>query len=251
MKYNISAIEVLKKLGYEKQTQKTKEYLEKFEAKYNITLPILLKEFRILITENPLMKTADIWTDLNENLFVFYYDELQELIENEVDMGEFNELSKESWNTILPDYLEIGSDVGAGVVVFAIKVSDLDKKNPNIYYHFEDEDAKVFNIIYKCLSDYFLSVVCDVLSEGAYYTASKILKTENNKGKTFSYTTKKDLTEQEIIEIGIELSKLYKVPSIYCSDMKKEYISCCIEEETGKIFVIKKGLKFYNLYSIY
>jgi len=76
IKYDLTAIEILKLLGYSKPIGK--ENLEVFEKEKDLKLPSCLFDFLSVAYDNPLLTTADIWTGL-----YFSYEDIEERIEDD------------------------------------------------------------------------------------------------------------------------------------------------------------------------
>lgn len=184
--YDLSAVEILKLLGYSEPIGK--DTLLKAERENNLKLPSILFEFWSLTADCPLFKTADIWTE-KKDFFWFSYDGIQEWIDCEKDYWEnnpqdcaddeyyeFYKLPKEQWGNCVPNYLQIGSDYGAGVAVFGICLDEIGQDNPPVYGLIEGDSLTDWQIYDNCLSDFLMRSLCDVLSCKEYDTAAHVLK---------------------------------------------------------------------------
>lgn len=118
---DMTAIDILKNLKL--QPTGYREKLDRYAEEKGIKLPTVLCDFVDRTADNPLFKTADIWTGTP-----CFYSELLDKNEGEVPEG-------------LEEYLLIGSDCGAGVAVFGIKQQDLDMENPPVYLHMEGDET--------------------------------------------------------------------------------------------------------------
>ena len=146
IKYDLTAFEILKLLGYSNPIGK--ESLEVFKKENNLKLSSYLFEFLSVVYNNPLFATADIWNSL-----YFSYEDIEERIEEdkeywaenpdeyiEDEYFKFSKTPKEQWSDYVPNYLQIGSDYSAGVVVFGICEKDLELENPPVYMLHEADE---------------------------------------------------------------------------------------------------------------
>ena len=81
MKYDLSAVEMLKMLGYDQPTGG--EWLEKLKLEKQIRLPKAYIEFMELMVDCPLLGTSNLWIGKMEhktsaNIPCTFYDQLQE-----------------------------------------------------------------------------------------------------------------------------------------------------------------------------
>lgn len=214
MKYNLSAIEVMNLLGYVAPIKQVE--LEAFEQENGIKLPNILREFICLAAGNPLLATADVWSETP----CFY----SEMIEDE------DEVLEET----IEEYLLIGSDYAAGVVVFGIQIADLDKENPSVYMHHEENEITEWDCLFDSVSEYLMAVLCDVISCAEYDTAKKVLKELG-----WNYTEYKDseIIWEQLKKQEINLENAIKYKSIY--GMNAE-VYCCYAEGANQLFVVRK-----------
>lgn len=184
--YDLTATGILKLLGYVEPTGQ--DILLQMEREKNLKLPPALFEFWSLAVDSPLFRTADIWTE-KKNFFWFSYDDIQEWIDSEkeywenapqeYDDDEYYQLYKlpeEQWGSRVPNYLQIGSDCGAGVVTFGIRLDEIRQDDPPVYMLHEADSLADWKIIDEHLSDFLMRCVCDVLCCGEYETAVDVLK---------------------------------------------------------------------------
>jgi len=245
IQYQLSATEILKILGYTRpQTSDVCATIEEFEKQYQ-KVPAYLKEYMLLAFYNPLLSTADIWTGDNNLFWNFLYHEIERINKEEDNAyPEFSNLPKERWNEVVPDYLIIGSDYSAGVVVYGIRVDDMKKENPPVYMNHEADDITEWRLLWKNISDYLLSVTCDVLLCVQYNTAFMELTDRHWNYSTCTFPINTSNGEKWLLsEHGIRISDLYKVPSIYSADFASEYVSCCYHKEKKALYLVHAAEK--------
>ena len=159
-RYDLTAIDILKLLGYTEPVGR--DALLKTECEKNLKLPPILFEFWSLAADSPLFKTADIWTK-KRDFFWFSYDSIQEWIDSDKEYWEkepqkyadneyyqFYKLPREKWGSRVENYLQIGSDFGAGISKLGIRLNEM--------------------------SDFLMRSICDVLCCGEYDTAARVLE---------------------------------------------------------------------------
>lgn len=250
IKYDLTAVEILKLLGYSNPIGK--ENLEIFEKKNNLKLPFCLFEFLSVVYDNPLFVTADIWTSL-----YFSYEDIEERIEDDKEYWEenpdgcaedeyfkFSKIPKEKWADYVDNYLQIGSDYAAGVVVFGIRKKDLEQKNPPVYMLHEADAVADWKVIYDKLSDYLMAVTLDVLSCVNYHTAENIL---HKKGWNFCKYNGLEKSKECISDNNINISKMNKYTSLY--GVAAVY-TCCYDDEKQTFFIFKNDEDKYQLFVI-
>lgn len=245
--YTLTATEIMNLLGYDKPTGKEK--LEKFQQENNINIPEALFEFLEVALENPMLEYADIWTDGIH----FFYDEIEEMIEEDKDYWEenpdeeedfsdyyqFYKIPKEDWPTKVANYLLFGSDQGAGVVVFGIKDEDWGKKDPVVYIQHEADFLTVWNPYTKwapsvdTVSEYLMSILLDALTCIMYQTSKDVLEDE---GWAFSVIADDSEIEKVITERGIDADGMKKHLSLYNDDV---WYKCCYDDTEQEFFIIK------------
>lgn len=240
IKFNLTATEILRRLGYTESTGKT--MFETFERKNNLKLPDCLFEFLCLANQSPLFSTADIWTECEPR---FSYTDIEERIEEDKDdwqehpkdcaedeYFQYFQLPKEQWPTRVSNYLQIGSDFGAGVVTFGIRLEDLPQENPPVYLLNEASSLENWTQISDSLSEFLMSVMCDILSCVMYDTAKHVLPKLGWRVQTCmnSEEVKRGLSEN-----NIDLSAMKKYKSFY-GDHVDAY--CGYDEQTQTILVI-------------
>lgn len=264
IQYDFSAAELLKRLGC--QEAAGREELEKFMQEKGVSLPGVYREFMETAMDCSMLDTSDLWIGRP----CFFYEEIREGIEDHkadwVKHPEkyrdsrgyhlFYQLPEEKWQEKSCDYLEIGSDFGAGVVTFGIRKQDLEDEDPPVYMLHEADDITDWKKMYEKLSDFLLEVVLTALIGIDYSTAEEAL--EENGWVYQGYdeyldeyfdeekdTWKEDVDEntisseeewqeQQFIQTGIDFTKVRKVN---CAD--GGYLFCCQDEEKDCFYVGK------------
>lgn len=228
-KYNLTAIEILKILGYTKNTQNTM-------ILNNIKIPSILQESLSLVGKSSLFSTSDIWVK-NTPLIRFLYDDIEEMIEGEKEYLEddeenecfkFYKLPKDCWNSIVPNYLLIGSDFAGGIVQYGICVTDLDKSDPPVYMNHECDSISEWKPWTDNLSSLLMQVFCDVLLCENYDTAIDVLEEDG--------WTSEELFENDLLNYQINIDCIPKYKSLYAQDAM---CGCVYNEEENLLFVIK------------
>lgn len=240
MKCKLTATEIVEFLNLKKPIDKA--HLEDFEKLNHVKLPQPLFQFMLVASNNPLFSTSDIWNDVN--LFRFFYEDIEEKIGEEQEYWEiepknysddeyfqFAQLPKEKWPEKCCNYLEIGSDFGAGIATLGIRIADLKCDDPPIYMNHEENRLTDWEPCYDNLSDYLRAVTCDALLCVDYHTAQKVLEKDGWKFREY-----KDSAEVEplLFRNAIDLLALYKFASFHAGD-----ILCCCSEAENTLFVIK------------
>ncbi len=184
--YDLTAVEILKLLGYTEPVGK--DALLQAEREKNLKLPPALFEFWSLAADCPLFRTADIWTKKGE-FFWFSYDSIQEWIDSDKEYWEKSpqdytgneyyqlyRLPREQWESRVQNYLLIGSDFGAGISKFGIRMNEIGQENPPVYMLIEEDSITDWNVIDSRLTDFLLRSVYDVLCCGEYDTGAEVME---------------------------------------------------------------------------
>jgi len=152
----------------------------------------------------------------------------------------FSQIPKEEWSDYVSNYLQIGSDYSAGVVVFGIRKKDLVQENPPVYMLHEADSITDWKIIYNKLSDYLMAVILDVLSCANYHTAKSILqKSDWNFYEYFDLRKSEDFLSDN----NIDLSKMNKYFSLYGANA---FCLCCYDDKKQSLFVIRNEEEDYK-----
>lgn len=228
-RYDLTAVQILNRLGYTEPVGK--DALLQAEQEKNIKLPPVLFEFLSLTADSLLFKTADIWTEKLNSLF-FSYDGIQEWIDGDKEYwekepekyadNEYYQLyktPKEQWGERVSNYLLIGSDYGAGIAKFGIRLEEIGQEDPPVYMLFEDDPITDWKIYDQRLSDFLMRSLCDVLCCGEYDTAQRVL------GKMG--WAPKEIYPEDIP--GLDLDAVLKYRSTYGADA---VCGCAYDEES-------------------
>lgn len=177
MNYSLSALEILKILG----GKPSPEYVP------DPQIPAMLNEFLSMAKGNPLFATPDIYVDRET---YFSYDAIQERIEEDGEYWEqhpdeceddeyypFSQLPRERWQEKVANYLQIGSDYGAGVLVFGIREEDLGQEDPPVYMLHEEDEPVGWKVFSETLSGFLIYILCgSTLCCETYNTAKNVLE---------------------------------------------------------------------------
>lgn len=256
MRYDLSATEILKRLGYQQLvgTERLKQWMEEKE----IIFPKVYCEFMEVAMDCPMLETADLWVGQMGNIMKapwFFYEEIEEQLEDwgedveSSEYGPFSKLPKERWGEIVSDFLQIGSDYGAGIVRFAIRREDLGQEDPPVFMSHEANAITDWRQMYERLSDYLLEVVLNVLKYEDYDTAAEVLEERGYQyldydNYVFASEEIEEQKEEELLEeeewqtqvfqeSGIDLNQVYKRRS---NNIESE-LFCCYEEEKEILYV--------------
>lgn len=249
MKYQLTAMELLDLFGYNQSVGKEK--LEQFEKENNIKLPSLLFHFLDVAFDAPLLENADIWTDLPH----FFYVEIEEIIEDDKEYWEENpdqakdfsdyykyyKIPREEWHQHVANYLNFGSDRGAGVVTFAIKDEDLDQDDPVVYMLHEADPLEDWKPFAKSLSSFLMTVVLDALSCLQYNTAKNVLQK-----KGWIYYDHEEAAKI-LSETDIDPSQMSPYMSMYGCDAQYR---CCYDDKKQRFMIIREEDKEQDVFII-
>lgn len=274
IRYDFSAAEILKQLGYLNET--SGEILEKFMEEKKISLPEVYCEFMSAAMDCPLLETSDIWVWKMIPFVMkpyFFYEEIEQVIEDQKENWEknpqkyadniyhiFYQLPGDRWQEKSCDYLKIGSDYGAGIVCFGIRRQDLGEEDPPVYMNHEADPITVWKKMYERLSDYLLEVVLTALACVDYSTAQEALEEEGWEYldyEEYEMESAEDedgiledekWQEQMLAQSGIDLELVKRVNCAYggelffCQDEGKEcfYLGRTEEEETTLTILSKE-----------
>lgn len=245
IKYDLSVVEILKLL--DPTTPAAQAEMEAFEHNSGIKLPTRLFEFLSFATNAPLFETADVWTIYKPS---FFYDDIQERIDEdeayykehpetynaEEDVyAQFSQLPRERWPELVSNYLQVGSDFGAGVVVFGIPSSELAAEDPPVYYQHEANDPTEWEFLCDKLTDYLKNCTCDVLLCYNYHTAQKVLE---KMGWHWQKYSNSDEVAALLSAWDVKLSAENRYVSEYGSDAN---VYCCYDQAQNKLFVVREN----------
>ncbi len=250
--YDFTAVDMLHLLGCDKPAGK--EELEAFEKETNQKLPQKLFEFLSVAMHHPLFSTADIWAADRGPFLHFFYEEIEEGIDDckgdweedpevcsENAFYPFSQLPREQWSEHVPNYLLIGSDYAAGVVEYGIRKEDLSQENPSVYVQHEANPLTDWKLYYDTLEGYLMRVLCDILVGAEYDIPKRALK--NAEWEFYDYSGKEEL-EQELSKSNISLSKTKN----YCSGFEEDVCyRCCYNEEEKVVYIVKDDVSLVVL----
>ena len=174
--YELSALEILKILGGKPSPNYTADPM----------IPAMLNEFLSMAKDNPLFATPDIHVDRET---YFSYESIQERIEEDKEYWEshpgeceedayypFSQLPRERWPEKVANYLHIGSDYAAGVVVWGIREDGLNKEDPPVYMLHEEDEPTGWKVFSQTLSGFLMYILCgSTLCCESYSTAKNVL----------------------------------------------------------------------------
>lgn len=210
---NMTAIDILNILKLQPTGYQVE--LEIYAKEKNIKLPAVLRDFIDRVADNPLFETADVWTATP-----ILYSELLERNEGAVPEG-------------LEEYLLIGSDCGAGVAVFGIRMQDLDMRNPPVYLHVEGDDANDWQCMFDCVSDFLMTTLCDVLACVNYHTAVEALRKCGYSCQEFHGA---DSIQGFLKQHGMDWDKTPKYKSIYGTDAQ---VGCFYGTDLNQLVIVR------------
>ena len=252
MKYDLSAIDLLKIIGY---SQGNTDEFKKYEEENQIRIPALLFDFLSFAFGCPLLATADIWTKSKP---YFFYDEIRERIDEDMEYWsenpdedfsdneyyQFSQIPEEEWNTKVNNYLEIGSDYAAGVVTFGIRTTDLADENPPVYMLHEANELTEWQMVCDHLSEFLMMVTCDVLTCASYNTGLEIAK---KSGWNYQKHSNMDDIELILSSLDFDVDKAAKFTSLYGNDVEAY---CFYEEASNTIYLLCKEESSIELWEI-
>ncbi|MDE7243691.1 MAG: hypothetical protein K2O18_06925 [Oscillospiraceae bacterium] len=175
--YNLNALEILKILG----GTPSPDYVP------DPQIPAMLNSFLSMAKNNPLFATPDIHVDRET---WFSYDSIQERIDEDAEYWRehpeeceddeyysFSQLPRDRWHEKTANYLYIGSDYAAGVVVWGIREEDLNKEDPPVYMLHEMDEPAGWKVFSETLSGFLMYILCgSTLGCEFYDTAKNVLE---------------------------------------------------------------------------
>lgn len=244
IKYDLSAMEILKILGYSQQTDV--QWLAQLKQKFN--LPKIYSDFLEIMADCPLLGTANLWTGQMAHAActpLTLYETLQAEIDDrngnwpkrpgkyERTLCELSQLSLAEWPARLENYLLIGSDYANGLGFFAIPMQDLTKDDPPVYWHKNSDNLTIWKMENEKLSDFLLNVLIEALACVDYQTAENALSAKGWRYEEY-YDLKKDdwvASKAVLKRYGINYSEAKK----YKASSGKVF--CCYAEDFNALFV--------------
>ncbi len=243
MEYELTAVELLNRLGYREPTGA--EWLK--DWKRGRRLPEVYAEFLELAADNPLFGTSDLWTGkMSHGVCVprTYYEELQEAIEDRKDRwpkrpGKYekalyalSQLSPEDWPEQAEDYLMIGSDCAGGMGTFGIRAHDLTEADPPVYWKKDSGSLTDWKLENERLSDFLLGVLTEALACVDYQTAESALEERGWRYEEYYDVKKEDWVASKAVlkQYGINYGKLKRFRG------NSGMVFCCWDETRNVLF---------------
>lgn len=253
MKYDLSALEIIKILGYNHPVGQ--KWLEKIKLKNQVNLPVTYCNFMEFAVDCPLFHTSDLWVGKMVPAVYepwMFYELIQETIDDrkglwksplskyESLLYELSQLPREQWPEKLDNYLLIGSDYIGGIGYFGIRKEDLQQDDPPVYWHLDGYDFTSWKLEDEKLSSFLLRVLYDSLSCNDYDTAEDALEKMGWRYEEYFDIEKEDWAASKAVlkKQGIAFSKLKKYNS---NNGIKIY--CCYDEEKNIFYtgIIDEG----------
>ena len=250
MKYDLSALEIIKLLGFTQPVGK--EWLETIKSSHQIDLPKTYCDFMEYAVDCPLFATSDLWvgkmkpTVYNPRMF---HDMIQEVIDDrkghwsnppsnfEKCLSQLSQLPRDQWPE---DYLLIGSDYVGGIGYLGIRKEDLRLDDPPVYWHCGGDDCSVWKPEDKKLSVFFLRVLTESLSCNEYDTEEDALEERGWRYEEYFDIEKEEWAASKAVlrKQGIFFTRLKKY-NTNCG--VKVY--CCYDEERNVFYtgIIDEG----------
>ncbi len=252
MRYNLSAVEMLRILGYDQPT--SVEWLEKLKEDSHISLPKTYTEFMELIADSPLLATSNLWVGKMEHRAApriphTYYEELREMIDDrdgrwskrpskhERALYELSKLSVAQWVETVNNYLIIGSDYTNGMGEFGIQIVDLQKDNPPVYWHKVGDSFSTWKLESETLSDFLLNVLIEAMACVDYQTAEYELEAKGWRCQEYFDLKKGDWVASKSVLKRYEID--YSTIKKYKANTGKVF--CCYDECRNAFFVGSTG----------
>lgn len=257
MEYNLTTLDILHLFGF--TAPDGKNWVENLKKQYNLPLPKVYEDFMVFAADCPLFKTSHLWVGkmAGPSISPFtLYEGLEENIESEKEWWEehpedceglYAVLSKipiEKWQDTLENYLLIGSDFGAGIVQFGIRIKDLAQPDPSFYVNWETEDESSWKHAGK-LSDFLLHNLLSILTNEDYETGEEMLEEKEWKWEEASDFEDLEVFYNLCVQQGIDLEEIkkqkanctFETPYFYCYDKDNTvfYIGSLQDVEGGRI----------------
>lgn len=262
MLYQLSATDVLKKLGF--SSENGTEFLKKLRETLQLPLPQVYADFMAYAANAPLFGTSDLWVgQMVPSLMESYtlYSLLQEEIEDwqetweeeeEERKGVLYELSQRSeadWPELMENFLLIGSDYGAGIALIGIRIQDLSQPDPAVYWCNQDVDISKWYIVEEHLSDFLFSILTNVLGCIDYDTAERALEKCGWEYEEYFDPEEDDWVSNDAVleRYGIQKSQLKRLrgwndrPTFLCYDEEKSvFFVGSDDEEEPFLYAIRR-----------
>ena len=174
----------------------------------------------------PLLGTSNLWIGKMEHktsahIPCTFYGQLQEMIDDrknrwskrpgkyERSLYDLFQLLVEEWSRMVDNYLVIGSDYAGGMGEFGIRIEDLPKDDPPVYWHKDADSFSMWKLEHEKLSDFLLNVLIEALACVDYQSAEYELET-----KGWRYEEYFDLKKDDWVA-GKSVLKRYGIDYLY------------------------------------
>ncbi len=256
MTYSKTAVDLLKALGWTEPTGRT--WIEEFQKDNQAALPQEYQDFMSIAYNCELLGTSSLWIGkkVGQNLTpYFFYETIEEMIQDYREDWEedpisaqedafysFYQLPQEQWPQKSEDYLQIGSDYGAGIITFGIKKQDLTQADPPVYFCHE-EAPTTWNRLCDTVSQFLYEEVVLALLCSEYETAQRVLK--RNGWQYLDCLEGNESVQQALEKKGIDVGQLH--PAAY--NHEERWI-CVQNSDTQQIYVGRVSKHSNILYEI-
>lgn len=220
MRYDLTTIEILNRLGFRDPVGR--ELLKDLQKALGKPLPKVYREFIEIAAFCPVLETGDVWCGR----------EILSRMEEQKKNGTFG------------DCLEIGSDYGAGIVTFGLRLEDMDKDDPPVYLHHEADAPRQWRDAYPSVSEFLMDVLLTALTLLMYGTAEEALEEldweysdyfmecmEAIDDEDADDESGSEVTEETLIKKGIDPAQVQWHTCTY-----EGKVFCCWDEEANKFY---------------
>ena len=227
MQYEISAPQILRRLGF--GGPETAQAFETMKMELNLPLPPVYQEFMEVAWNCPLLATGDLWTG--------------QMIPFPMIPCPLYRRLEEAEKAQVCDYLEIGSDYGAGVVTYGIRTEDLSQQDPPVFMQHEANPITQWSLAYNKVSDFLLENLLNALTMVEYDTAEEALEelgwqcVDSTMDYIQAHAEEEDaeehaaVTEKTLLQKGIDPAQLHWQDSVY-----EGRAFCCYDEQTETFY---------------
>ncbi len=223
MQYDLTAGQILRLLGA--GGPENKSSFEAMKQELGLPLPQPYQEFMETAWNCPILSTGDLWTG--------------QMIPFDMKPAPLYSRLNEEEKAQVCDYLEIGSDYGAGVVTYGLRIEDLTQPDPPVFMQHEAEPATQWSQAYEKLSDFLLENLLNALAMAEYETAEEALEelgwqyADYAMGYIEAHAEEEDaeedaaVDEQALVQFGIDPSRVNWRNSVY-----EGRAFCCYDEQS-------------------
>lgn len=227
MKYTLTAAQILGLLGY--GGEESKGTFETMRQNLGLPLPQVYQNFMEAAWNCPLLATGDLWTG--------------QMIPFEMIPRPLYDRLSEAEKSRVCNFLEIGSDYGAGIVTYGLRTEDLTQPDPPVFMQHEAEPVTQWSQVYEKLSDFLLENLLNALTMIEYGTAEEALEelgwqyTDYVMDYIESHGEEEDAEEdaaadeQALTRLGIDPAQVNWRNSVY-----EGRAFCCYDEESETFY---------------